>query len=538
MKLSTRITASAATLVLAASFAQAPAQAGPQSPDIPDVIVAGPDGDQKAWFPDVVKLQDGRLVTVFYQATQHSRDDGRYMWTESTDDGKTWSTPRVLIDTPEDDRDAQITQLRDGTIIINWFRTDWSQEHTTGAVILGTFVTRSTDGGETWSDPVQVESSMSCGCGPKQGAYQLGWAATTGKIAELPNGDLLVPLYGTLPDTTVGQASVVRSSDGGLTWPLENEAMIPVPPGVSLSELSLAVGGDGEVTGLLRTAGNSSGGGASHATDSYDGGRTWTMPVITTMKGQAHHILELPGGRLLATYGDRSGTFDSVEPTVGRLRMPGGTWEDFDSVLLFRAGRTVDQSDPSTAVLRGGHLFTVSYDSARGSIIGSFSHFRDYVKARSETPRVLAPDESRILDLPSMLAEGAVSYETTLTSTHRDHPTAQPGGALDGVARYWHSSLGAKATPDNPQQFTLTFKEQTTLRWIGLNQKPGYSQSARIYVSADGVTWNEPIEERVERSVEDVIAWSNFKPMKVKALKVEIIQSAGASMLAELMVAS
>lgn len=165
-----RLASAVAAVVAGVILMPVGAAASPTTPDEPDVIVAGPAGDQKAWFPDITRLDDGRLVTIFYQATRHSRDDGRYMWTESTDGGRTWSEPRVVIDTPQDDRDAQITQLSDGTITINWFRTDWTNEHTTGAVILGSFVTRSTDGGHSWSDPVLVESQMSCGCGPRHGA--------------------------------------------------------------------------------------------------------------------------------------------------------------------------------------------------------------------------------------------------------------------------------------------------------------------------------------------------------------------------------
>jgi hypothetical protein len=528
-----RLAAAVAAVVAGAILMPAGAAASPATPDDPDVIVAGPDGDQKAWFPDITRLDDGRLVTVFYQATRHSRDDGRYMWTESTDGGRTWSRPRVVIDTPQDDRDAQITQLSDGTIVINWFRTDWTNEGTTGAVILGAFVTRSTDGGRSWSDPVLVESRMSCGCGPVHGAYPLGWAATTGKIVELDDGDLLLPLYGTMSDSTVGRASVARSTDGGRTWPVENEALIPVPGGVSLSEMALAATRGG-VTALLRTAG---GGGVSRRTDSSDGGRTWSTPVATPMKGQAHHILSLPGGKLLATYGDRSGQFASNEPTVGRIRMPGREWSDSSDVLLYRAGPNVDQADPSTAVVRGHHFITVSYDEARGSIIGTFSKLSDFVQAKP--PEVTEPDAGDVLGLPAMVAAGAATFETDLTSGHKNHPTARPAGAVDGVAEYWYSALGPVATPEAPRQFTLSFTEAQRVSWIGLNLKPGYAETASVYLSADGREWGDPVDVRTGHiSAAGQIAWAELdRAATAEHVKVVISQSDGASMLAELMIA-
>lgn len=527
------------TLALLANlFAPAPAaNAGPGTPDVPDMIVAGPDGNQKNFFPDITRLSDGRLVTVYYQATQHARDEGRILWTESTDEGRTWSTPRVVIDTPQDDRDPQITQLADGSIVINWFRTDWTSESTTGAVILGSYVTRSVDGGQTWTDPVQVGSRMACGCGAKYGAYRLGWAATTGKIIELAGGDLLLPLYGTLPDGGIGQASVVRSTDGGRTWPVEQEAMIPVPEGVSLSEMALADTGGGQVTALLRTAGRD-----SYQSDSADGGRTWSLPTKTSMKGQAHHILELPGGMLLTTYGDSSGTFDSNEPVVGRIRLRDGTWQTHDSVLLYRAGVNVDQADPSTVSLGGDRFLTVSYDEARGSVIGTYSDLGDFLRARrhpdSRDPSNWQPPAGSILDLPAMLADNRVDFVTDMTSRNKDHPTAQPGGALDGIATYWNSTLGLPATPQAPRQFTLNFAEPTDLRGIGLTLKPGYAQTASIHVSTDGATWGEPVDVRKQEiATENITTWTRIDPVRVRAVKVVIAESVGDSMISELSVA-
>lgn len=525
--------------LLATLLAPAPAaNAGPDTPDVPDTIVAGPEGDQKNFFPDITRLRDGRLVTVYYQATQHSRDDGRILWTESTDEGRTWSTPRKLIDTPQDDRDPQITQLADGTIVINWFRTDWTSESTTGAVILGSFVTRSVDGGMTWSDPVLVDSRMSCGCGAKYGAYRLGWSATTGKIVELTNGDLLLPLYGTLPDGGTGHASVVRSTDGGRTWPVEQEAMIPVPAGVSLSEMALAVTGDNQITALLRTAGRD-----THQSDSLDGGLTWSVPTKTAMKGQAHHILELPGGMLLTTYGDSSGAFDSNEPVVGRVRLKDGTWDSHDSVLMYRAGVNVDQADPSTVALDENRFLTVSYDEARGSVIGTYSELGDFLRARKRPdqrdPSSWQPPAGSILDLSGMLADGRVSYDTDMTSRNRDHPIAQPGGALDGVATYWNCTLGLPATPQAPRQFTLNLAEPTELRGIGLTLKPGYAETASVYVSTDGVTWGDPVDVRTDEiAAEHVTTWTRLDQVRARAVKVVITESVGDSMISELYVAS
>ena len=46
---------------------------------------------------------------------------GRAMIMRSTDQGKTWSKPVTLIDTPADDRHPAFVELRDGTVLCSFF---------------------------------------------------------------------------------------------------------------------------------------------------------------------------------------------------------------------------------------------------------------------------------------------------------------------------------------------------------------------------------------------------------------------------------
>jgi hypothetical protein len=43
------------------------------------------------------------------------------MIVRSKDEGKTWSKPETLIDTPADDRHPAFVQLQDGTVICSFF---------------------------------------------------------------------------------------------------------------------------------------------------------------------------------------------------------------------------------------------------------------------------------------------------------------------------------------------------------------------------------------------------------------------------------
>ncbi|HEX4590283.1 MAG TPA: prenyltransferase/squalene oxidase repeat-containing protein, partial [Gemmataceae bacterium] len=118
------------------------------------VIVTGKAAGGYAAFPDICRTTSGDLLCVFYSGSGHvtkaSQDwpnGGRIMAVRSSDDGKTWSEPAVLFDTPFDDRDPSVACLRDGTLLCNWFVTPGPRgPH-------GVYLARSTDDGKTWSAP-------------------------------------------------------------------------------------------------------------------------------------------------------------------------------------------------------------------------------------------------------------------------------------------------------------------------------------------------------------------------------------------------
>ena len=53
---------------------------------------------------------------------------GRAMIVRSTDQGKTWSKPETLIDTPSDDRHPAFVELKDGTVLCSFFTLRWRAE--------------------------------------------------------------------------------------------------------------------------------------------------------------------------------------------------------------------------------------------------------------------------------------------------------------------------------------------------------------------------------------------------------------------------
>ncbi len=116
-----------------------------------------------------------------------------------------------------------------------------------------------------------------------------------GKVVELPDGDLLLPVWGAYERHGTWTPAVLRSADGGETWtdrrPIAergNETVIsPLP--------------DGRLIALIR----------GHSTDpghpfyvahSGDSGRTWSQPRRINLQGTSPSIHLTPDGCLLAGF--------------------------------------------------------------------------------------------------------------------------------------------------------------------------------------------------------------------------------------------
>lgn len=335
------------------------------------VVVAQAAEGKLAHFPDAVRLADGRLLAAYREGAGHLSADGRIVLVESADEGCTWSSPRVVVDGPCDDRDPKIMQTRDGTVLLSYFVIDWTSapEH----AVLGTYVLRSRDGGRTWSERVRVGSAMDGGAERAERGYLPGWAASHGAVVELPDGDLLIPLYGTLPTQRWQRATVVRSGDGGQTWSAATEATLAAADGMHFQEPTLTVLPDGQAVALIRTTV-----GFAYLSRSVDGGRTWSPPVATDLPASSHHALSLTTGEVLITYGDTSRRFSPRRHTTGRLvRRPEESWDGWPDVPLYDSGHE-DQANPSSVELAPGRYLTLSFDIVAATVVGIFTRGADY----------------------------------------------------------------------------------------------------------------------------------------------------------------
>ena len=143
-------------------------------------------------FPGLCRLKQGDLLAVFYAGWTHvSRPDsepnhatgGAIALSRSSDDGKTWSPAKIVLDTPLDDRDPAVWQCDDGTVVVSTIAVDWSRCKPPYEDWCHNYLVRSADQGRTWTQPEELKID-------EKGNYMV-WT----EPRRLANGDWLWPVY-------------------------------------------------------------------------------------------------------------------------------------------------------------------------------------------------------------------------------------------------------------------------------------------------------------------------------------------------------
>lgn len=156
--------------------------------------------------PTLERLQNGDLLAGLYSwVFRQGEREFAVKLTRSKDGGLTWSEPTILAGPPEfkfAHSHHGMTQISNGTILYPFNAQDQGR--------LSSWLTRSTDNGHSWSQPAKI-SPEGAGTGP-----DLRLTCCYGKIREFTDGQVILPIWGSLNGEMVN--GFFKSPDGGETW--------------------------------------------------------------------------------------------------------------------------------------------------------------------------------------------------------------------------------------------------------------------------------------------------------------------------------
>ena len=233
---------------------------------------------------------------------------GRSMVCRSTDNGKTWSKPELVVDYRLDDRPDALFTCRDGTVLCfvnvqaSWYgyaKAPPGYERDINGLNTQQFVVRSIDNGKTWSDPIWIE--------PPVGAT---YERASSRPIQLDDGGILWATYCNSPDEIFG--AVHRSDDSGQTWKIQ--AVIRRENNKHVDEPAIAQLNDGRLIMVARPDG-----GVLYSDDEgvnwVDSGRT----VVKKGKFKAPQLFVLQDGTVVTV-----GTWSNLRVWLSRDN--GQTW--------------------------------------------------------------------------------------------------------------------------------------------------------------------------------------------------------------------
>ena len=314
-------------------------------------IICEEPGRYIGW-PTICRTQKGKLLIAFSgDRDQHICPWGKSQIVTSDDDGKTWSAPVTVNSSPLDDRDTGLVETPRGALLLTWFTSVVFEKNPVYARHAekltpeirkewqGYWTRRSLDGGVTWQYPVRMVGT-----------------APHGSIV-LQDGRLLQ-----MGKVDGGDAGLVAesSTDDGQSWQVIGAPPVPAAEQVKFyHEPHVTQRKDGVLVAMFRYQPEDKAQHIMRQSESADGGRTWTPTHSTGIWGYPPHLITLPDGRLVVTYGRRK------EPFGERacVSVDGGqTWDTANEIMLSPAVNT-DHGYPASVTLGDGSILTVYYQN-------------------------------------------------------------------------------------------------------------------------------------------------------------------------------
>ena len=321
-------------------------------------------GEAGGYFPVAARLKDGRIAAVLRGGGSHIDVRGRLDLVFSSDEGETWTAPRILVDGPNDDRNPAFGVAADGTVVLAYivaygYPANKTEEELrkigTGSFLRGSgiYVIRSRDNGETWDPPSMIS------------IFKGRYPSPYGKIVTLDDSSLLMTFYTgdnfhhvpmPTPGPLANYAYVIRSTDNGKTWGS------PSLLGAGFDETGLIQTRNKDVLALMRSGPGVAEGmprPALFLTRSKDRGKTWSTPERVTRELEIPaDLLELPDGRIVLCHGQRNypmGVHAIVSSDGGH------TFNLRDRLSLSWFANNRDTGYPSSILRKDGKIVTLYY---------------------------------------------------------------------------------------------------------------------------------------------------------------------------------
>ena len=357
----------------------------------------------------IVALADGRLMLGFNQerGPVHA-DSGQSCVMFSADAGESWSQLQIVQ--PWTDHtgnwDCAFAQISNGDLLMHsrlcsFMAPTALKDHSDQTIgplpgrperlkrQTGYGLSRSSDGGRSWSDfiPVNTAPMADSGTGP----YIVGGSGA-GHIIELPDGGLLMPLHGSISrewPTKTGETIrclTLRSDDSGHNWEYWATVAHDAASILDWFEPAMTRLSSGRLICLLRTQARQ--GRVDHLWCVYsdDDGASWSRPERTPIWGFPADVLQLADGRVLAVYGYRRAPWG----VRGALSDDGVHWSETDTFVIREGGAAPEH------VSQYWHL---GYPSAcqlpDGRIVATYHEYTPVPGARADATPIQAIWTSR-----------------------------------------------------------------------------------------------------------------------------------------------
>jgi hypothetical protein len=320
-------------------------------------------------WPTVANIGNDKLLAVCSGNREaHVCPFGRVFLYRSPDGGRSWTGPEALSTGPLDDRDSGICRAVDGSIVVNYFTNiaafcgnnseQWqakAQDISLKTIVRehNFWMRRSTDNGKTWSEKYSIPVNNPHGPTlTKDGSLIIAGRQVSESPAYIFEGSRLGD-----------SLAFARSVDNGITWEIISK--IPAPEGhdsMKCFEPYALEAADGRIIVHIRDQ-NEFPVIATWQTESVDGGKNWSPPHRIA-DGYPSHLLNLPDGKILMTYGYRKSPFGirfRISDDFAR------TWSK--ELILTDNAMNSDLGYPSTVLMSDGSLFTLWYEKDNKSAI-------------------------------------------------------------------------------------------------------------------------------------------------------------------------